>query len=47
MTEVYAFRHVFFEHLGSIEPALESRGLAGQVFGRWADMLAARTPGSK
>jgi GMP synthase (glutamine-hydrolysing) len=28
MTAVYAFRHVGFEHLGLIAPALESRGLA-------------------
>jgi GMP synthase-like glutamine amidotransferase len=28
MTGVYAFRHVAFEHLGMIAPALESRGLA-------------------
>ncbi len=30
MTAVYAFRHVSFEHLGLIAPALESRGLAVQ-----------------
>jgi GMP synthase-like glutamine amidotransferase len=30
MTGVYAFRHVAFEHLGMIAPALESRGLAVQ-----------------
>ena len=30
MTNIYAFRHVAFEHLGLIAPALESRGLAVQ-----------------
>ena len=30
MTGIYAFRHVAFEHLGLIAPALESRGLSVQ-----------------
>jgi GMP synthase-like glutamine amidotransferase len=41
MTGVCAFRHVPFEHLGSIAPALESRGLAV----RYVDMFeGARAP---
>jgi GMP synthase (glutamine-hydrolysing) len=35
MSRVYAFRHVAFEHLGSIAPALESRGLAVQYVDRF------------
>ena len=40
MIEVYAFRHVGFEHLGLIAPALQSRGLAVQ----YVDMFDGAPP---